>query len=405
MDEGRTGDDIAPARACRRLRAAWDGTSPSPTVRRSNVDDYFRTGRTRAFELGNRGPIRFTDDGRLHPEIDAAYRRCGFYVFEGALGDQEVQELEADLAELLTRAPTGPDSTVDREGRPAFGQDRTTPAFAFGKPLSDPYGGTDKNYGRHPAKMFEPEPARDAPEEILYFVYGIFQGMDACLRLYGHPDLLRVAEAINGPDFVPFADSIWIKEPGLGTSVAWHQDGTTHWNHPRWDEDIHGFNFMAQLCRTTPENALWVVPGSHKLGKIDIKALVDDAGTDRLPDAVPMLCEPGDVAICNRQALHGSFANTSADRRVSIVIGFHRRDSVLNVKKEQRAGETVVYDEDRIHRRSRVIQLAIDARRCHCPHETPYVYQPFVGQEDDNRFNEATPKTVLEGYHLLNLGI
>ena len=118
-----------------------------------------------------------------------------------------------------------------------------------------------------------------------------------------------------------------------------------------------------------------------------------------------MLCEPGDVAICNRQALHGSFANTSPDRRVSIVIGFHRRDAVLNVKKEQRTGEAVVYDEDRIHRRSRVIQLAIDARRRHYPLETPYVYQPFVGQEDDNRFTEATRKTVLEGYHLLNLGL
>ena len=37
--------------------------------------------------------------------------------------------------------------------------------------------------------------------------------------------------------------------------------------------------------------------------------------------------------------------------------------------------------------------------------EMPYVYQPFVGSEDDNRFNEATRKRVLEGYHHLNQGI
>ena len=369
------------------------------------MNDYFLTGRTRAFELGNRGPIRFTDDGRLHPEIDAAYRRCGFYVFEGAISDGEVRELNADLAELLTHAPTGRDSAVDGEGRPAFGQDRARPAFAFGKPLSDPYGGTDQNYGRHPAKMHEPEPPKDAPEETLYFVYGIFQGMDACLRLYGHPDLLRVAEAINGLDFTPFADSIWIKEPGLGTSVAWHQDGTTHWDHPRWDQGIHGFNFMAQLCRTTPENALWVVPGSHKLGKIDIKAQVEANGSDRLPDAVPMLCEPGDVAMCNRQALHGSFANTSPDRRVSIVFGFHRLDAVRNVEKRRPNGDTVVYDDARIHQRSRVIQVAIDARAQRFPDEVPYRYVPFVGEEDDNRWNEDTRRTVLKDYNLLNLGI
>ena len=360
------------------------------------MDEYFRTGEARARQLGNRGPVRFAADGRgLHPDIAAAYRRCGFYVLEGLIDDGELDELRTGLDEMIAGA-------TERHPAP---EDRTRPSFAFAKPLSDPYGGTDENYGRHPAKMSEPEPAADAPDETLYFVYGILQGTDACLRLYGHPDLLRIAEAINGPDFTPFADSIWIKEPGLGTSVAWHQDGTTHWNHPKWDEDIHGFNFMAQLCRTTPENALWVVPGSHKLGKIDIKARVAAAGTDRLPDAVPMLCEPGDVAICNRQALHGSFANTSADRRVSIVIGFHRRDAVLNVERKQRDGKPVVYDEARVHQRSRAIQVAIDARAQHDPDEKPYVYQPFIGEEADNRFTETTRKSVLEGYHLLNLVI
>ena len=359
-------------------------------------DEYFQAGRTRAFELGNRGPIRFSGGGRLHPDIVAAYRRCGFYVFEGVLEHGELRELETDLAAAITRAPPEAATGVDDNGR-------AMPLFTYGKPLSDPYGGTDRNFGRHPAKMVEPAPAPDAPGKTLYFVYGILQGMDAYLRLYGHPDLLHIAETINGPDFVPFADSIWIKEPGLGTSVAWHQDGTTHWHHPQWNENIHGFNFMAQLCRTTPANALWVVPGSHKRGRIDIKALVDSAGTDRLPDAVPMLCERGDVAICNRQALHGSFANTSADRRVSIVIGFHPRSAVLNVEKQQRTGSTVVYDDERIHQRSRVIQLAIDARSRHHPHEAAYVYQPFVGQEADNRFNETTRQSVLAGYHLLNL--
>lgn len=368
------------------------------------MDEYFRTGATRARELGNRGPVRFAPNGGgLHPEIEEAYRRCGFYVLEGLIDQGELDELHTGLAEMLARAPAG--CGVDVPDHATTSQDRIRPAFAFAKPLSDPYGGTDANYGRHPAKMSEPEPAVDAPDETLYFVYGILQGAEACLRLYGHPDLLRIAEAINGPDFTPFGDSIWIKEPGLGTSVAWHQDGTTHWDHANWDENIHGFNFMAQLCRTTPENALWVVPGSHKLGKIDIKARVEAVGTDRLPDAVPMLCEPGDVAICNRQALHGSFANTSADRRVSIVIGFHRRDAVLNVEKKQRNGETVVYDEDRVRQRSRAIQVAIDARAQRYPHETPYVYQPFVGEEADNRYTEATRKSVLEGYHLLNLGI
>ena len=367
------------------------------------TDAYCSRGEARALGLGNRGPLRFDDAGDLHPDIASAYRRDGFYILEGVLQGAEVDDLRRELAALLARAPHEPGATVDKRGRPAFGQDLRIPPFTFGKPLSDPYGGTDKNNGRHPAKMAEPTPAADAPPWTVYFVYGSLHVMDSCLRLYGHPHLLRAAESLNGPDFTPFADSIWIKEPGLGTSVAWHQDGTTHWGHPRWHEDIHGFNYMAQLHPTTPENALWVVPGSHKRGKIDIKAEVAACGTDRLPDAVPMLCQAGDVAICNRQALHGSFANRSKARRVTVVFGFHRRDAVLNVCKRQRDGETIVYDAQRIERRSRTIQLAIDARAQRFPNETPYRYRPFVGLEDDNRWNETNRETVLKDYNVLNL--
>jgi hypothetical protein len=39
--------------------------------------------------LGNRGPIRFTDEGRLHPDILATYNHVGFYVFENVLGAGE----------------------------------------------------------------------------------------------------------------------------------------------------------------------------------------------------------------------------------------------------------------------------------------------------------------------------
>ena len=254
--------------------------------------------------------------------------------------------------------------------------------------------------------MAEPTPAADAPAQTIYFIYGILQALDSCLRLYGHPHLLRVAEAINGPDFAPFADSIWIKEPGLGTSVAWHQDGMTHWNHPRWHEDIHGFNFMAQLYPTTPANALWVVPGSHKLGKIDIKARVEAAGSDRLPDAgadarVSPATWPSAIA-------RHCTARSPTLRRIGACLScsvFTPRAAVLNVKKRQRDGTLVVYDETRIHQRSRAIQIAIDARAKRYPEEAPYVYQPFVGKEDENRWNEVARRTVIKDYNVLNLGL
>src|SRR4029079_15012663 len=115
---------------------------------------------------------------------------------------------------------------------------------------------------------------------------------------------------------------------GKGASVAWHQDGVTHWDSPDWDQGSHGFNFMGQLYGCTAANGVWVVPGSHKQGRIDIKALAARAGTERLPDAVPIICAPGDVAMTNRQALHGSFANTSKDWRVTVNFRFPRRTAV-----------------------------------------------------------------------------
>jgi hypothetical protein len=59
--------------------------------------------------------------------------------------------------------------------------------------------------------------------------------------------------------------------------------------------------------------------------------MVAEAETERLPGAVPIACKPGDVAITNGQAVHGSIANTSPDWRVTVNFGFHRRRSVLGM--------------------------------------------------------------------------
>ena len=148
----------------------------------------------------------------------------------------------------------------------------------------------------------------------------------------------------------------------------------------------------------------WVVPGSHKAGRIDIKAKVAEAGTERLPDAVPMVCNPGDVVISNRQLLHGSFANTSADWRVTVNMGFHRRASVLGVQGGGLVGEDVVYDDAHIRERSRTIGYAIDARHQRFPDETPYVYRPFADAGLDYPWDAAARASLVD-YNLLDMGV
>ena len=268
------------------------------------------------------GPSATTADGALSEDIVESYWRHGFYVFEGVIGEEELADIERDVRSIQDRAPTEPRGKLDRLGRPALGADGKGGGLALVRPLSDPIGGTAGNNGRHPAKMIEPAVPEGAPEWVLQVVGGSLQFSDAALRLYAHPDLLRVAETFNGPDFSPFNEVIWIKQPRLGGSVAWHQDGTTHWDTAKFHKGSHGFNFMAQLYGCDATNGLWVVPGSH-LAKADIKGWCAAAGSDRIPHAVPLLCAPGDVAITNRQAVHGSFANTSDACRVTINFGFH----------------------------------------------------------------------------------
>jgi hypothetical protein len=368
------------------------------------MQEYLRAGEKRAFELGNRGPIRFTENGELHPEIVEAYWRCGFYVFEGALRLEELADIEQDLHDILDRLPVEKGAALDGKGRPALASDCVGPNLQWARPLSDPWGGTSAANGRHPVKMHEPAAASGLPREVVFLILGSLQFSPASLRVYGHPGLLGVAAAINGPDFAPFNEALWIKEPGKGASVAWHQDGTTHWDNPEWDEGIHGFNFMGQLDGCTAANGVWVVPGSHKLGKIDIKKLAEQAGTERLPDAVPIICAPGDVAMTNRQALHGSFANTSRDWRVTVNFGFHRRKSVLGVTAGGIHNKAATYDAERIRERARLIGYGIDARRQRFPDETPFVYKPHAEAGLSYRWDDEA-KADLKDYNLLDLSI
>ena len=380
--------------------------APDIEAHAAALADYVEQGERRARAIGNRGALRYGDDGRLHADILDAYWQQGFYVFEDVIGAEELQCLRADLDDVLARAPVQAGSAVDAQGRPALGREFARDPYTFIKPLSDPWGGTELLGGRHAKQMIQPRPAADAPNAVPFILSGMCQIMPSGLRLYGHPGLLRIAAAINGDDFVPYNDAIFIKQARLGGAVAWHQDGVTHWDNPQWDEGIHGFNFQVQLYDCTPGNCLWVVPGTHKQGRIDIKALIAaNDESEQLPDAVPLACSAGSVTVANRQILHASFPNTTTHPRMSLTFGFHRRRSVLGARGALSQSADEVYDEARIFERSKVVQVAIDARAQRYPHETRYVYEPFAGLEDDYRWDDTAFERFIRDYNLNDLSI
>lgn len=368
------------------------------------VKTYLIEGQARALALPNRGPLKFDANGDIHPDILSAYSEFGFYVLEGALSEAELSDIKADLEKMRANFPAHMGAETDAQGRPALGADNKAPTLQWARPLSDPLGGTDISNGRHQVKLFEPKAADDAPAAVPVYLGGSLQFSPACLRTYAHPGLLKLTEAINGPDFVPFTEGLFIKDAGLGAAVSWHQDGDTHWDNPDFDEDIHGFNFMGQVYGSTAVNGVWVVPGSHKKGRADIVQMVKDAGSERLLDAVPLICESGDVVINNRQMLHGSFANTGYEPRVTVNFGFHRRSSVVDVLGAGIHSEAVTYDNAYIDKRAEVIGLAIDARKQRFPNETPYLYAPFADKQESIRWSEAE-QAALKDYNLMDLSI
>lgn len=326
-------------------------------------EDYSEAGLERARTLGNRGPMRFDADGHLARDILDAYHRTGFYVFTGVLSEVEIAELAGEFDQLLDNAPVSIGSDMDRFGRPVkFPGDYT---------LS---GGQNASR-EHPA--------------IVGLVSHPLMMMDSALRTYGHPDILRMAAGVNGPDFVPFHESVFHKGAGEGPPTAWHQDGRTHWDEQgraleRTDGSgkTHGFNLSVSWSRCTPENGLWVVPGSHRQWRLAGGGAFPPI-TERLAGAVPMTLDPGDCGMVNRSSLHGAFPNRSDERRITMVMGFHKRASAIgttttNVHAFRRPGKEtkqVTYSEEYVLRRTRMIPLAIDARRQRFPEEVSYQYQ------------------------------
>lgn len=346
---------------------------------REGLPEFFEESQEKALSLPNRGPLVVGRNGAIDDSLTSSYWKYGFFVLENVISASEMNDLNCEFQELLGRAPVSSDASIDGSGRPLKFNKLQRKLFRFARPLSDPYGETEVGGGRYQVRLSEFDAPADAPQEVLLQIGGLLQFMDSALRLYGHPKLLALAEAINGSDFTPFTETMWIKQSQLGAAVSWHQDGTTHWTNPDLDHGSHGFNFMVNLQETTPENALWLVPGTHTQGKADLKRMMKRSRFERLEGAIPLLCKPGDVAICNRQVVHGSFPNSSPFPRYTFVFGFHRRSSVLGVQGWAKQP----FNEEFIARSCELIDVAITARRQKYPQERSYQYKSKNKQAEE----------------------
>ena len=102
--------------------------------------------------------------------------------------------------------------------------------------------------------------------------------------------------------------------------------------------------------------------------------------------------------------IHGSFANTGFEPRLSINFGFHKCASVLTIRSVGMHAEAVLIDDSFIDTRSRFIGFAIDARRQRFQNETQYIYAPYGERQEEFKWIVNTQSSLKE-YNLMDLRI
>ena len=83
--------------------------------------------------IGNRGPLRLGDNGKLHPDILEAFHTQGFYIFEGVIDADEIAALRHDANNMLERAREP--RRQSRRTRPTRTRDRLCPPALLHLPL------------------------------------------------------------------------------------------------------------------------------------------------------------------------------------------------------------------------------------------------------------------------------
>lgn len=153
----------------------------------------------------------------------------------------------------------------------------------------------------------------------------IFPWVDDLIR---HPKVLDAVESILGPNLLAWNSHWFIKEPGDGRYVGWHQD-LTYW-HLEPDEAITAW--IALSPATSVSGAMRMVAGTHKEDIVEHRdtwktgamltrgqELAVEVDED---EAFDVELAPGQVSLHHHKIFHASPANTSNDRRIGLAVRY-----------------------------------------------------------------------------------
>lgn len=140
--------------------------------------------------------------------------------------------------------------------------------------------------------------------------------------------VLDAVEHVLGPDLLIWSSQFFLKDPGDGGYVSWHQD-STYWG---LEPNTIATAWIA-LSPSTPESGcMRVAPGSHALDQLphsdtfekgNLLSRGQEVAVDvSRMETLDVVLQPGEMSLHHVQLVHGSEPNKSTQPRIGFVVRF-----------------------------------------------------------------------------------
>lgn len=147
-------------------------------------------------------------------------------------------------------------------------------------------------------------------------------------ELASNPKMLDAVEDVMGPNLMVWGSSLFIKEPGQGTYVSWHQD-STYWGLSK-PKVVTAW--IALSPATAASGCMKMIPGTHKWDQVKHTDTLDEknlltrgqevAVDVNEDDGVLAELSPGQMSLHDVRIVHASDPNASNDRRIGVAIRY-----------------------------------------------------------------------------------
>lgn len=151
----------------------------------------------------------------------------------------------------------------------------------------------------------------------------------AVAQMARHPSILDAVETIIGPDISLWGAELIAKEPNSDKVLTMHQD-LTYWGLDGSDGVVTAWLAVSDV--TTANGAMSFVPASHHHGQLvhhdtfrddNLLSRGQEIAVDVRPeDTVPVELERGEISLHHGLMFHGSGPNTTAERRIGLVLRY-----------------------------------------------------------------------------------